>query len=445
MRKVAKGAAVGVLAVGLFLAGGIGIGRVLRPDPVTVQPDAPASLAARPIIPSASLSSLIEQLQQRLEAAPEDWRSFASLGLAYVQQARVTADPSYYPKAEGALQQSLALQPEDNFEALLGMGALELARHDFTEALEHGEEALALNPHNGNVYGVIGDALVELGRYDEAFDTFQEMVDLRPDLASYARASYGLELQGRVGAARRAMELALSASLGSPDDAAWVQFHLGELAFGSGDLDDALMAYQQGKALAPDFLPNLAGVAKVAAARGDLDRAIRLYEQVVRRYPSIENVVALGDLYEMVGRDADAERQWQLVALQEDIASANGVNTDLEFALFHADHGLDVEAALDRARDEYARRRSVHVADALAWTLYANGRYQEALTYADEANALGYRNALFRFHRGMILEALGRDAEARASLEEALRINPYFSIRWAPVAHETLASLGAAA
>ena len=71
----------------------------------------------------------------RLAASPQDWRSFASLGLAYVQQARITSDPSYYPKAQGVLRTSIALQPQDNEAALVGMAALAAARHDFSAAL----------------------------------------------------------------------------------------------------------------------------------------------------------------------------------------------------------------------------------------------------------------------------------------------------------------------
>ena len=41
-------------------------------------------------------------------------RVTASLGLAYVQEARITADPSYYPKAEGVLRRSIALDRKDN-------------------------------------------------------------------------------------------------------------------------------------------------------------------------------------------------------------------------------------------------------------------------------------------------------------------------------------------
>ncbi len=60
----------------------------------------------------------------------------------------------------------------------------------------HGREARLLLPGSGRPYGVIGDALVELGRYDAAFAAFQRMVTLRPGLSSYARVAYARELTG---------------------------------------------------------------------------------------------------------------------------------------------------------------------------------------------------------------------------------------------------------
>jgi tetratricopeptide (TPR) repeat protein len=397
---------------------------------------------SNPVIPAASLALLLGQLQDRLRAEPEDWASYASLGLAYVQQARVTADPTYYPKAEGVLERSLALHPDDNFDALLGMGALDLARHDFTGALAFGQRAQGLNPHNGGVYGVIGDALLELGRYDEAFSSFQEMIDRRPDLSSYARVSYARELQGDVAGAIHAMELALESASGSAADAAWVSYQLGELYFNDGALDRAERSYRRGLVTAPAFVANEAGLAKVAAARGNLRAAIRGYEGVVERYPSVEYVIALGDLYTLAGRSEEAERQYDLVGALEQIARSSGVNTDLEFALFHANQGTDLREALARARAEYQRRKSVHVDDALAWTLYASGRFAEAERYADQALRLGYRDATFHFHAGMIAAKTGDTAAARRLLRRALSINPYFSPLMAPIAERTLARLG---
>jgi Flp pilus assembly protein TadD len=125
------------------------------------------------------------------------------------------------------------------------------------------------------------------------------------------------------------------------------------------------------------------------------------------------------------------------------LAKASGVATDLETALFAADHG-DKAQALRAAQAEWARRHSVHVADALAWALHVNGRDAEALGYAKLANGLGYRSALFRYHLGMIEKSLGRTADARRDLAAALRLNPDFSFLHAPRAKAALASLGGA-
>ena len=193
-----------------------------------------------------------------------------------------------------------------------------------------------------------------------------------------------------------------------------------------------------------DYVPPFAGLAKVAWARGHLQEAIDGYTDVVARYPSPEYVIALGDLYTAAGQPEQADRQYALVHAEEQLFRANGVNIDLELALFDAAHG-DPAGALAAARDEWAKRHSVHVADAYAWALHANGRDAEAAVYARKAMALGYRNALFAFHAGMIQLELGNRAEARRLLSEAVRINPHFSIQYAPVARATLATIGGAA
>jgi hypothetical protein len=126
-----------------------------------------------------------------------------------------------------------------------------------------------------------------------------------------------------------------------------------------------------------------------------------------------------------------------------DLATVNGVNVDLELALFDADHG-DPEGALAAARAEWARRKSVHVADAYAWALYANGRYQRASTFAECALALGTRSALFLFHAGMIRLELGDEVGARRYLSDAVATNPNFSVLHAPDAARVLSRMGTA-
>ena len=303
-RSVKVGLVVALATSAIVVAGiggtrGLGLGQASNQVAATTVDD--GKLLAPTAGAGGGLDATIQALQQRLARVPEDWRSFATLGLAYVQQARITSDPSFYPKAEGVLQASLALSPEDNAGALVGMAALAAARHDFSAALRYGRQARQVDPHDGNVYGVIGDALLELGRYDDAFATFQTMVDTLPSLSSYARVSYSRELLGDVDGAIASMEAARDVA-GSPADLAWASHQLGELYFNSGRVERAAREYGRGLSADPSFVPNLAGMAQVSWARGATDLAIERYEEVVRRLPTPAYVTTLGDLYATVGR-----------------------------------------------------------------------------------------------------------------------------------------------
>jgi tetratricopeptide (TPR) repeat protein len=436
--------AVGVIAATatLFGVGAVGFGKLGdRPAGRPVASSETTAIRSTPVAPAGTLSQVIAGLQTRVRTIPKDWQSLAGLGLAYVQEARITADTSYYPKAEGVLQRSLGLNTDSNFDAMTGMAALAAARHDFSGALAWGERAKAINPFNANIHAVIGDALVELGRYRQAFAEFRRMIELRPDLSTYARVSYARELRGDLPGAVQAMQRALAAA-GTAADAAWAANQLGELAWNQGVLAESEGLYRQALAADPSYLPPHAGVAKVAWARGDLAGAIREYSWLVERYPLPEYVIALGDLYTISHQPSKAAEQFALLHAEEQLFEANGVNVDLEIALFDADHAVDVADGLAAARAEWGRRHSIHVADALAWTLCAGGRYREALTYADRALSLGTRSALFFFHRGMIERALGLSAAARRDLGTAVAINAHFSILWSSKVAQVLASLG---
>ena len=412
------------LAISLFAGGALTFAATTRRHERVDEPAVGSAVGSRG-------AHGIATLQARLKQVPRDVRAWAALGFAYVQQARISGDPSYYPKAERALHRSLALEGRRNDDAMIAMGALAAARHDFADALMWGERARSVDPYNATALGVIGDALVELGRYPEAFATIQKMNDLRPDLASYTRASYAWELRGNAGNAKRALDFASEAAV-TPSDAAFVAYYLGELSWNAGRVSEALSMYRQSAARDPNFVPAYQGIAKADAAQGHLVRAIEQYQTVVARLPLPQYVIELADLYTLAGEPARASEQVALLHAQERLFRANGVNVDVEIALFDADHGIDVADGLAAAEREWSKRRSVFVADALAWSLYANGRYSEALAYSKQSLRIGTRNALLLFHKGMIERALGLREAARRDLRAALAVNPHFSFLWAP-------------
>src|SRR3954470_14161300 len=248
---------------------------VNRSPSVRTAGDAPASEAA-PL--GGDTDSQIATLQRALRASPGKADAYAQLGDAYLQKARESGDPSYYSRAERSYAEARRRDP-GNVTAAIGAGTLANTRHDFRGGLRLGLEAHRLAPDLARPYTVIADAQIELGRYPAAGRTIQRMLDLRPTLASYARASYYRELNGDLRGAAEAMRLAVSAGAGSPENVEDVGALPGDLELargrGGGRVGAAADAYREARAAGSDYPPALAGLAKIDIARGRLDSAAK--------------------------------------------------------------------------------------------------------------------------------------------------------------------------
>jgi len=409
-------------------------------------PNAGAAQAAGPLAlarqaPVGQLAGSIARAQEQLRAVPGDYATWAALGSAYVERARVTADPTYYPKAEGALRRSLQLRPTGNPAALAGLGALANARHEFATARDLARRVLRMDPYSADAYGVLADAQTQLGNPPAATDAIQHMLDLRPGLAAYARASYDLELQGRLGDAADLMRRALGDAV-DPADIAFCRYQLGELAWRTGRLGDAETEFAAGKAADPGYLPLLEGQAQVAAARGQTAAALGGYAQLTARYPSPTYLMEYANLLRAAGQPVRADQQLALAVAALRLFRASGGTDDLGAAQLALAQGQSRQAVL-AAKREWSRRHFPDVADVLGWALHKSGANAKAIFYAREAGAFGAHNSGYLFHLGMIELSLGRNGDARRDLTAALALNPHFSPLDASVATAALHRLGA--
>ena len=390
-------------------------------------------------LPGADARAEVAEFIARLETDPNDSEALLAWDSRPISW-RETADPAEYARAEEAFGRVLAGHPE-NVDALIGMGTIALARHAFAGALALGEQARDLAPRSARTWGVIADALVELGRYPEAVDAVQTMVDLRPDLDSYARVSYLRELHGRLDGAIEAMEAAVQAGGPAVENTEYLRVVLGNLWFLAGDLDRADATYAESLDRSQDYVFALAGRARVDAARGDLAAATDGWQAAADRVPLPEFLIGLGETQEAAGLTADAATTCQLVRDIGALFTANGVQTELEMALSEAEHG-DPAHAVELGRAAWAGTPNVKAADASAWALYHAGELDEARSMAEQALALGSVEPSYAFHAGMIAAAEGDAPAARLWLGRSIDANPAWSPLFAPRAAAALTALG---
>lgn len=427
--------ALAVVIAALALLGGVVRESHSAPATALAPPAAAAQLRAG--FGAGDTRVLVSRLQREVRARPSA-SGYSLLGLAYEQRARETGDASYYSRAGGVFRRALELAPDDR-DALIGIGSLALSRHEFGRALDLGRRALRQDPESARAYGVIGDALIELGRYQEAFAAFDRMTALKPNGSAYARVAYARELIGRTAQAEKAFELALDASAGQKEAYAWNAVQLGKLQWAQGRSGEAETAYRAALTVFPGYVYAFDALALVEAARGRPARAIALQRRAVDSVPLPQFVAQLADLLRSSGDRAGANDQLALYAVISKLQTANGVRTDLETALFQADHGIRLRDTLSLARSARALRPSVQGDDVLAWALVRNGRCGEALAASKRALRLGTRDALMFFHRAEIERCLGHAETARAWYRKALDLNPHFSLLWSPVARKAVA------
>jgi tetratricopeptide (TPR) repeat protein len=383
---------------------------------------------------------LIERLEKRQQVRQSDQYAYVELGGAYLQKARETGDPTYYNRSEDALLRALALAP-GSASAMSLLGAVSLGRHQFREALDWAEQSLEIDASYGNTYGVLGDAQIELGQYQDGIESFQTMVDLKPNIDSYARVSYARELTGDIDGAIEAMQMAVAAGTPGTEPTAWARVHLGDLYFNSGRIDQAAGHYEDALRDFNGYFLALAALGKAAAAQGRYNEAINLYEGALAIIPQPAILAALGDLYARTGDRARAEAQYDTVEFIARLATTNQPVYNRELVLFYADHDRNLDQALELATRELAVRQDIYGYDALAWVLYRKGRLHEAAGFIEQAMQLGTQDPNLYYHAGMIRYRLGDREAARRYLEHALDSNPHFSVLHEDHARKALSEL----
>jgi tetratricopeptide (TPR) repeat protein len=215
------------------------------------------------------LEKTITAMDERLARAPQDAGAAVALADALLRQTRVTGNAGLAMRAESALNTVLAAEPS-NYSAHRMLATVYLSQHRFADAIGEAQRCCGMRSDDAWAYGVLGDANIELGNYKDAFDAFDRMTQLRPDAASYARASYARELQGDLDGALRLMTMAAEATAPQdPESLAWHHAQLGHLHLQMGRISDARREYEHADYVFHDHPFAKEGLARVEAAQGN--------------------------------------------------------------------------------------------------------------------------------------------------------------------------------
>ncbi len=438
---------VGCATAAALALGGL-VGGVLAESPSAGSPlaapvtgySSPAPALADRVLTGAAggvTAGTIARLESENRARPGNADVLVALGFAYQVRWRESADASYLPRSESAFRRALEVRQDDP-NAVLGLGSLALIRHEFRSALRHGLQARRLLPGSARPYGVIGDALVELGRYDEAFRAFDRMITLRPSLASYARVAYARELTGDLEGALEAMKLAHDAAAGDPEPTAWSLVELAKIKLNLGRRSDSRQHARAALRVLPGYPSARYELARAEIAAGRLRSSTAAARRAAEAVPTSAAVGLLADLLDRAGEPQAAQQQRATVAVIDRLLRANGVRVDLESAIYRADLGIAPAETVALARRARADRPSIYGDDALGWALARAGRCGEALRWSSRSHRLGTKDPLLFFHRGYAEGCAGNRAAMRSWYAQALTLNPEFSVRWAPVARTAL-------
>jgi tetratricopeptide (TPR) repeat protein len=353
------------------------------------------------------LDRAMKAAEQKLAANPADGRAALTFAQVALRRARVESNGGYTLKAEKVLKTVLDREPGD-YDALKMLGAVYMSQHRFREAIDIAARAIKTKPSDAWNYGVLGDAHIELGEYDQAFDAFDTMARHRPDAAAYARISYAQELQGNLRGAIASMTMAAEATgAQDPESLAWHHAQIGNLLLQTGDIDGAEREFARADHAFPGHPFARAGQGKVAAALGHYDDALTIYRALMQSSPTSETAIAAGDILMQQGDSAGANAMYARAEAIEREAWLTEARLTTNVARMLAERGVRTGEAVQLAEEAARNRKDIFTMDALAWAYYRAGRVQDAEKASLQARRTGSVDKRILAHAAAIEQALG--------------------------------------
>jgi tetratricopeptide (TPR) repeat protein len=367
----------------------------------------------------------IEAAQRAITREPASYTGYNDLALALTKRARETSDHKYYEQAMVQLEKSQTLSP-DNFEGQKVRVWALLGQHEFGEAYRLAKALNAKVPDDVQVYGLLVDAAVELGEYEEAEKAGQWMLNLRPgNGAALTRAAYLREMFGDIEGALDLMQMAAKRAVPTErEERAWMSSHIAHLLTVQGKFDAAARHVDDALKQFPDYHYALAKQGEMHMRRGKWNAAVESYRKRYAVAPHPENLFDVGVALHAAGKRADARKafeEFERDALKE---SASWDNANRELIHYYTDYANQPAKAMKIAAMQIAQRRDAYSLEAHAWALYRSGKFADAKESIEKALSVGVMEPRMQYRAAMIFAATRDKARAAEHFSKAEAAHP---------------------
>jgi tetratricopeptide (TPR) repeat protein len=401
---LAAGAAVTAL--------GVAVATSVR-RPVAPQVPAPAD--------TSSTSRSIAYFEKRLTGQPDNYMVETRLISRYLLRFGTGAQLADVERAETLARHLVRTGRPDSGQALSRLSAVLLMQHKFAEALQSASQAHGIDTLNQDALGAVFDAALAAGRYADAESALARLTP--GTMTALIRRAQWLDASGQSQGASEAFDRIcrqLDRSAAPPAVVAWCLSQLGAVEHARLGPDAAEAVWRRALEVQPGYRGALEGLAAVAAARGAWAQAAALYRRIAAdAHPDLylrlaEAAAARGDR----AAERAYERRFLAVAGRPENEALYGEMLALYYAQMSDPSARD--AALRLALRDVARRPTVESYDVLSWVRFRRGEFDAALAASDSARRWGTASPTMNYHRGRILEVLGRTTEAAPLLHEAV-------------------------
>lgn len=303
----------------------------------------------------------IRYYSKRIEEDPRLYPAHALLGEAYLAQARITHDPGDVARARAAFEKSMAIQP--NGESLAGLAALYGFSHRFEESLSWGRQAADANREDPHVRALLVEALLGLGRDEEARALLPADGVAPKDFYTASALGAWMKANGRLEEAAKAFQAAaqFAAQQNVKPFVVWGRVSEAGVWLDTGDLARARPLLEAVHRDAPKDRFLREHEAELAQKEGRLAESLSIYEELIRSGGSPEAHRAAASLARQLGRTEEARRHFEAAErFYRHILDAGEIYSLESLARLYLDAGVNLEEAkaLARRNLEFKKDRS---------------------------------------------------------------------------------------